>query len=64
MKPWLIWVGISFIFGGGISLALNLGVEGQLSPAEDLTGYSLGWMLIGSFFIIYSLIKKTKEKNT
>lgn len=61
MKKWLFWAGISFIIGGSISLALNLGVQANLSMLEDLTGYSLGWIVVGVAFIVYSMITKKKE---
>lgn len=63
MKPWLFWAGVSFIIGGSISLALNLGVESALSMVEDLTGYAIGWMAVGAVFIVYSLVKGKKEKK-
>ena len=63
VKPWLFWVGISFIVGGSTSLAINFGVEVPLSPMEDLTGYSVAWIAIGIVFVTFSLLKKNKEKN-
>ncbi|MFB5625842.1 MAG: hypothetical protein ACE5RQ_03620 [Nitrosopumilus sp.] len=44
-------------------MALNYGVEGALSMAEDLTGYAIGWMAVGAVFIVYSLIKSKKGKK-
>ena len=63
VKSWLLWVGISFIVGGSTSLVINFGVESPLSPMEDLTGYSAVWVAIGIVFVLFSLIKKNKEKN-
>lgn len=63
VKPWLFWVGISFIVGGSTSLAINFGVEVPLSPMEDLTGYSVAWIAIGIVFVAFSLLKKNKEKT-
>ena len=63
VKPWLFWVGVSFIVGGSTSLAINFGVEVPLSPMEDLTGYSVAWIAIGIVFVGFSLLKKNKEKN-
>lgn len=63
MKTWFFWAGISFIFGGAISLALNLGVQSRISMLEDLTGYSIGWMAVGVFLVVYSYMK-TKKENT
>ncbi len=63
VKPWLFWVGISFIVGGSTSLAINFGVDAPLSPMEDLTGYSVAWIAIGIVFVLFSLFKKKKEKT-
>ena len=63
VKSWLFWVGISFIVGGSTSLAINFGVEVPLSPMEDLTGYSVAWVAIGIVFVVFSLLKKNKEKT-
>jgi drug/metabolite transporter (DMT)-like permease len=63
MKTWIFWAGISFIIGGIISLALNLGVQGNLSMLEDLTGYAIGWMAVGAVLIAFSLVKGKKEES-
>ena len=63
MKNWFFWVGISFIIGGILSLALNLGVQESLSMLEDLTGYSIGWIIVGIFLVIFGLIKSKKEES-
>ena len=63
MKTWFFWAGISFIIGGIISLALNLGVQGSLSMLEDLTGYAIGWMVVGVVLIIFSQVKNKKEES-
>ena len=63
MKTWFFWAGISFIIGGIISLALNLGVQGSLSMLEDLTGYAIGWMAVGVVLIVFSLLKGKKEES-
>ena len=63
MKTWFFWAGISFIIGGIISLALNLGVQGSLSMLEDLTGYAIGWMAVGAVLIIFSLVKSKKKES-
>ena len=54
MKTWIFWAGASFVIGGFISLGLNLGVQSGLSMLEDLTGYSIGWIVVGFALIIYS----------
>ena len=64
MKPWFFWAGTSFIIGGIISLALNLGVQESLSMLEDLTGYAIGWIAVGIVLIVFSLVKSKKEKRT
>ena len=63
MKPWLFWAGISFVVGGIISLALNLGVQQSLSMLEDLTGYAIGWIAVGIVLIVFSLMKRKKEEK-
>jgi hypothetical protein len=61
MKTWLFWAGVSFIIGGAISLALNLSVQASLTMLEDLTGYSIGWIVVGIALIIYSKFRGKKE---
>jgi hypothetical protein len=63
MKTWFFWAGISFIIGGIISLALNLGVQESLSMLEDLTGYAIGWMAVGVVLIVFSILKGKKEES-
>jgi len=63
MKSWFFWAGISFVIGGIVSLGLNLGVQGQLSRLEDMTGYSIGWIAVGIVLISYGFIKNKKEKK-
>jgi hypothetical protein len=58
MKSWLFWAGVSFIVGGVVSLALTLGATEQLSPSEDLSGYAIGWILVGVVLIGIGFIKK------
>jgi len=58
MKNWLFWAGVSFIVGGAVSLALTLGATEPVSPSEDLTGYAIGWMLVGIVLIAIGFIKK------
>ena len=61
MKTWIFWAGVSFILGGTISLALNLGVQASLTMLEDLTGYSIGWIVVGIVLIVYSKFNSKKE---
>ena len=58
MKSWLFWAGISFIIGGVVSLALNLGATQTPSFSEDLSGYAIGWMLVGPILIVIGSMKK------
>jgi hypothetical protein len=51
MKNWFFWAGVSFIVGGIVSLALNLSVTETLSSSEDLSGYAIGWILVGAVLI-------------
>lgn len=61
-KHWLIWVGISFIIGGAVSLAMNTAIQEPLGYLEDLTGYSVGWMIIGGVLIGYGYIRSNKSE--
>jgi hypothetical protein len=58
MKSWLFWAGVSFIVGGMVSFALNFGATEPPSFSEDLSGYAIGWMLVGAVLIIIGYIKK------
>jgi hypothetical protein len=63
MKTWFFWAGISFIIGGIISLALNLGVQESLSMLEDLTGYAVGWIAVGIVLVVIHFVKSKKGKS-
>jgi len=63
MKSWFFWAGISFVIGGIVSLAINLGVQDTVSRLEDMTGYSIGWIAVGIVLIFYSIIKGKKERK-
>ena len=63
MKTWFFWAGISFIIGGIISLALNLGVQESLSMLEDLTGYAIGWIAVGVTLIVFSMLRGKREES-
>ena len=58
MKSWLFWAGVSFLVGGTVSFALNLGAAESPSFSEDLSGYAIGWMIVGSILIVIGYIKK------
>ena len=64
VKTWFFWAGISFIVGGIISLALNLGVQGRLTMLEDMTGYSIGWIAVGVVLLVYGIVKNKGEKKS
>jgi hypothetical protein len=63
MRTWFFWAGTSFIIGGIISLALNLGAQGSLSVLEDLTGYAIGWIAVGVVLIIFNFVKNKKDES-
>ncbi len=63
MKTWFFWAGISFIVGGIISLALNLGVQSSMSMLEDLTGYAIGWIAVGIVLVVFSYMKSKKDEK-
>jgi len=63
MKTWFFWAGISFIVGGIISLALNLGLQASMSMLEDLTGYAIGWIAVGNVLVVFSYMKSKKEEK-
>ena len=63
MKTWFFWAGISFIFGGIISLVLNVGVQGSLGMLEDLTGYTIGWIAVGIVLVVINFVKSKKETS-
>lgn len=58
MRNWLFWAGVSFIIGGIVSLALNLGATETLSSSEDLSGYAIGWMIVGIVLAGIGYMKK------
>jgi len=64
VKSWFFWAGISFVIGGSVSLGLNLGVQVSLTRLEDMTGYSIGWIVVGIVLIVYSLVKNKKKEKT
>ncbi len=63
MKTWFFWAGISFIVGGIISLALNLGVQASMRMLEDLTGYAIGWIAVGIVLVVFSYMKSKKDEK-
>ena len=60
MQNWFFWAGISFIIGGVVSLALNVGATETVGFREDLTGYAIGWILVGITLIVVGFIKRKK----
>lgn len=63
MKNWFFWAGLSFIVGGIVSLALTLGATEALSPSEDMSGYSIGWVIVGVALIAIGFIKKKNHSE-
>ena len=57
----MIWAGLAFIVGGGISLAMTLSVQGELNPREDLSTYGIGWILAGIAMIGAGFVLKSKK---
>ena len=53
----VFWIGISFLIAGIVSFAITLEGEGPSSFIEELTGSSIGWIIIGISLIVFSLIK-------
>ena len=62
MRKWLIWSGLAFAIGGAISLAMTISVEEVLDPREDLTPYSVGWIIAGIVMIAAGFILKIRDK--
>ena len=60
MTNWLLWAGISFTLGGVVSWALTMGATETISFKEDISGYSIGWILVGIVLIVISFIKRKK----
>ncbi len=60
MQNWFLWAGISFIIGGIVSWALTIGATEAVSFQEDLSGYAIGWILVGIVLIGVGFIKRKK----
>ncbi len=60
MQNWFLWAGISFIIGGTVSWALTIGATETVSFQEDLSGYAIGWILVGIVLIAVGFIKRKK----
>jgi len=60
MTNWLLWAGISFILGGVVSWALTVGATETVSFQEDISGYSIGWILVGIVLLVIGFIKRKK----
>ena len=58
MQIWILWAGIGFIVGGIISWGLTAGILGTISLKEDLSGYSIGWILVGIILASIGYIKR------
>ncbi|MDH3191956.1 MAG: hypothetical protein OEM18_04655 [Nitrosopumilus sp.] len=60
MANWFLWAGISFILGGVVSSALTMGATEPISFQEDISGYAIGWILVGIVLIVIGFIKRKK----
>lgn len=60
MQNWFFWAGISFIIGGVVSWALTMGATETVSFPEDVSGYAIGWILVGIVLIAVGFIKRKK----
>lgn len=60
MQNWFLWAGISFIIGGAISWSLTVGATEPINFQEDLSGYAIGWILVGIVLIAVGFIKRKK----
>ena len=59
MKSWFLWAGISFIIGGTVSFLLTRATE-SISFQEDISGYSIGWILVGIVLVSVGFLKRHK----
>ena len=57
---WIFWAGVGFIIAGFISFIITLGGQGPPSFIEELSGSSIGWIIIGAVLIVFSIIIKIK----
>jgi len=55
-----MWAGISFVIGGIVSWALTRGATEYVGPQEDLSGYAIGWILVGIVLIVVGFLKRKK----
>jgi hypothetical protein len=60
MQNWFFWAGISFIIGGAVSWGLTVGASETVSFQEDLSGYAIGWIIVGIVLIGVGFVKRKK----
>ncbi len=60
MKTWFLWAGISFIVGGLVSFALVTGATASISFQEDISGYSIAWILVGIILASIGFLRRKK----
>jgi amino acid transporter len=60
MKTWFLWAGISFVIGGVVSFVLTKGATESVSFQEDISGYSIGWIIVGLVLILVGFLKRNK----
>lgn len=63
MQNWFLWAGISFILGGVISWGLTQGATEIVSFKEDVSGYAIGWILVGIVLIAVGFLKRKKQSS-
>ena len=61
MKNWFVWAGISFVIGGAVSWGLTAGASQPVSFQEDVSGYAIGWILVGIVLIGVGFFKRKKN---
>lgn len=62
-RHWTFWMGIGFLIAGGISYAIVLGGEGPPSFIEQVSAYSIGWIIFGVGAIVFSFVKRTTKQR-
>lgn len=60
---WTFWMGIGFLIAGGISYAIAIGGEGPPSFIEEVSAYSIGWIIFGIGMVVFSFVKKMMKKK-
>ena len=56
-------MGIGFLIAGGISFAITLGGEAPPSFKEEVSAYSIGWIIFGVGMVAFSFVKKMRNQK-